>query len=221
MKILIIEDEEDIKLFVKKGLEAAAFVVDAAGDGEKGLRYALSNDYDLILLDMYLPKLNGMSIAGRIRQSGKTTPIIVLTVEPTLETKVQMLAFCDDYITKPFSLEELIARVRAVLRRGEVAQEDVLEVGDLRMDVSKCKVTRGGKQAKLRNKEFALLEYFMRNPSIVLSRGEILEKVWDINTDPLTNTIDVHVRYLRKKIDDGHKTKLIHTVPGRGYKIEA
>ncbi len=220
MKILVIEDESEVREFLKKGLEAESFIVDTASNGEQGLQYALLHEYDLILLDIYLPKTNGMIIASSIRQSKKSVPIIVLTVEPTSEIKIQMLEFCDDYVTKPFSLQEVIARMHSVLRRGRIIQGDILELGDLQMNIAKYKVTRKGKIVKLRNKEFALLEYFMRNPDIVLSREKILEKVWDMNTDPFTNTVDVHIRCLRKKIDDGHIKKFIHTVPGRGYKLE-
>jgi len=134
---------------------------------------------------------------------------------------VQMLELCDDYVTKPFSLEELIARMHAVFRRRKIVQGNVFVIGDLRMDTSKYQVTRKGKPIMLRNKEFSLLEYFMQNEGLVLSREKILEKVWDMNTDPFTNTVDVHIRCLRGKIDEGYKKKLIHTVPRRGYKLEA
>ena len=221
MKVLLIEDEADIVCFVKKGLEAESFVVDTASDGEEGARLALSNPYDVVVLDIYLPKLNGIGVAKKIRERKKSLPIIVLTVEPDVETKVEMLALCDDYVTKPFSLKELIARLRAITRRGAVSSEDILKVGDLCLDVKAYRVSRANKKINLRNKEFALLEYFMRNPDVVLSRGMILENVWDMNADPFTNTVDVHIRLLRKKIDDGFKKKLIKTVPKRGYKLEA
>ena len=221
MKVLVIEDEVEISKFVKKGLEAEAFVVDVALDGEEGVRLAIINTYDAVVLDFYLPKMNGMEVAKRIRESKKSLPIIVLTVEIDIENKVEMLSLCDDYITKPFSLRELVARLRALHRRGEVVHDKVLEVGDLYMDVNAYQVTRAGKPIELRNKEFALLEYFMRNSGIVLSRGMILENVWDMNVDPFTNTVDVHIRLLRQKIDDGFRKKLIKTIPKRGYKLEA
>lgn len=221
MKILIIEDEKEISEFVKKGLEAESFIADVASDGEQGLKYVLVNNYDLILLDMGLPKLGGLSVARNIRDAHIDVPIIVLTVDLTTEVKVQMLSLCDDYVTKPFSIDELIARVHAVLRRGTSMQSDVIEVADLSLDVLRCAVTRGGKSIKLRNKEFALLEFLMRNEGFVLSREKLLEKVWGMNIDPFTNTVDVHIRYLRQKIDEGFGKKLIQTVSGRGYKIEA
>lgn len=219
MKVLIVEDEKEIGEFIKKGLEAESFVVDITPDGGEGLSLALENDYDLILLDMYLPKINGLSIASCVRKT-KSVPIIVITIDPDVEMKVQMLAYCDDYVTKPFSLNELIARIHAVLRRGEVRHGDIIEVGELKMEVSKCQVTMKGDLVKLRNKEFTLLEYFMRNPGIVLSREKLLEKVWGSNSDPFTNTVDVHVRGLRKNIDEKYKIKFIHTVSGRGYKLD-
>jgi len=221
MKVLVIEDEVEISKFVKKGLEAELFTVDVAHDGEEGVQLALINTYDAIVLDFYLPKLNGMEVAKRIRERKQSLPIIVLTVEIDVENKIEMLSLCDDYLTKPFSLRELVARLRALQRRGKTIQDDVLEVGDLCMDVNAYRVTRASKSIELRNKEFALLEYFMRNPGIVLSRGMILENVWDTNIDPFTNTVDVHVRLLRQKIENGFKRKLIKTVPKRGYKLDA
>ena len=221
MKVLVIEDEVEISKFIKKGLEAEAFVVDVAFDGEEGVQLAVINVYDVIILDFYLPKMNGMKVARRIRESKESVPIIVLTVEIDIENKVEMLSLCDDYITKPFSLQELIARIRAITRRGVLIQNDLLEVGDICMDVKAYKVSRAGKSIELRNKEFALLEYFLRNPGIVLSRGMILENVWDMNVDPFTNTVDVHIRLLRQKIDNDFRKKMIKTVPKRGYKLEA
>ncbi len=218
MKVLLIEDEKEIAEFIKKGLEAESWVVDVVHDGEQGAQLALLNPYEVIILDFYLPKMNGLEVAKRIRQSKKLLPIIALTIEPDVDIKVKMLALCDDYVTKPFFLKELIARLKAVQRRGKITPySDILEAADLRMDVKAYRVTRAGKPIKLRNKEFSLLEYFMRNPGVVLSRSIILENVWDMNTDPFTNTVDVHVQSLRKKIDSKFKNKLIQTIPKRGY----
>lgn len=220
MKLLIIEDDKGIAKFIENGLKQESYAVDVVENGEQGLRTAKTNGYDLIVLDLYLPDINGLKVAKGIREKKQNVPIIVLTGEPKVEVKVKMLECCDDYITKPFSIQELVARIKAVLRRERVVQGDILEIDDLKMDIKAHKVTRAGKEIALRNKEFALLEYFMRNPGVVLSRCSILEKVWDASTDPFTNTIDVHIRLLRKKVDALYPKKLIHTVPTRGYKIE-
>lgn len=220
MKILTIEDDQNINAFVKKGLQAEGFLVDIAKNGHDGLKAARENNYDLIILDLYLPDINGWSIAKSIREKNNTTPIIVLTAEMQMETKVRMLKQCDDYITKPFSIQELVARVKAVLRRGKMIYGDILEIGDLKMDIKAHKVYRAEKEISLRNKEFALLECLMRHPGMVLSRGVLLEKVWGMGSDPFTNTIDVHIRFLRQKIETDYNKKIIRTVPTQGYKLE-
>lgn len=220
MRVLIVEDDSEINRFVQKGLKAESFAVDVKENGKSGLQAAKVNDYDLIILDFYLPDMKGLEIAQQIRERKKTVPIVVLTAESKIETKVEMLKYCDDYVNKPFSLQELVARIRAILRRGNNIVSETLNVADLQMNVNSHKVTRGGKEITLRNKEFALLEYLMRNTGNVVSRGMILEKVWDMNADPFTNTIDVHIRLLRSKLENSHRRKLIHTVPTRGYKIE-
>lgn len=220
MKILIIEDEKEIANFIKKGLQADGWVVDVSHDGQEGAKLALFNPYDVVVLDFYLPKMHGFQVAKRIRESKKLLPIIALTIEGDVEVKVRMLAICDDYVTKPFSLKELIARIKTVQRRGKIMDYgDILEAADLRMDVKAYKVIRSGRNIILRNQEFALLEYFIRHPRVVLSRSEILENVWNMNTYPFTNTVDVHVQTLRKKIDKGFKKKLIQTIPKRGYML--
>lgn len=220
MRVLIIEDDPDVSRFVEKGLKTEGFAVDVIDSGQIGLETAKANNYDLVVLDFYLPDMNGLEIARGIRKRKKHIPIIVLTGELQIETKVKMLDYCDDYITKPFSIQELMARMRAVSRRGAVLFRNALRVDDLSMDLRSHKVIRAGKEIALRNKEFSLLECLMRNQGIVLSRLTLLEKVWDMNTDPFTNTVDVHIRFLRKKVDSGYPKKLIHTVPTRGYKIE-
>lgn len=220
MKVLIIEDEEEISTLLRKGLEAESCVVDVAHDGDTGIKKAKINNYDVIILDLYIPKVNGIVVARTLREEHITTPILVLTSETNMRTKIEMLALCDDYVSKPFSFEEIVARLRALTRRGKGLQDEVLSVGPLSMDTKKFTVSRDGEGVHLRNREFALLEYFMRNPSVVLSREKILEHVWGTSADPFTNTVDVHVRMLRKKLNDGFETDLITTIPKRGYKLD-
>jgi DNA-binding response OmpR family regulator len=220
MKILVIEDEPDIAAFIKKGLEAETCVVEIANTGEKGISLARMNTYDAIVLDFHLPDLLGDEVSARVRQIKPSIPILVLSVERNMDIKVDMLSICDDYLTKPFSLRELAVRLRALTRRGEVLHGDTLEAGDIKMDLSKHLVLLEGKQIQLRNKEFALLEYFMQHPDIVLSREMILDHVWDMNADPFTNTVDTHIRLLRKKLENKHRI-FIHTVPKRGYRFAA
>lgn len=221
MKILLIEDEMDIAAFVQKGLEEDYHTVDYVSDGKKALDLAVFNDYDLVITDLNLPNVGGREIIERIRKNKKNTLVIVLTVDTDIDHKADLLSACDDYITKPFSMKELLARVRAVGRRGPITRPDFLQIADLCLDLRNFKVTRAGREIDLRNKEFCLLEYLMRNAGAVISRAMILEHVWDMHTDPFTNTVDVHVRFLRKKIDGSHRKKLIRTIPKRGYKIEA
>ena len=222
MRLLVIEDEVDIANFLKKGLEAEHFSVDVAGSAIKANKQARTIDYDVIIIDIQLPDGDGIEICKKIRAAKKPASILMLTVRDEVETKVK--AFdngADDYLTKPFSMEELIARIRALLRREKKSVDEILMIGDLILDSKKGTVKRGRKKIELRKKEFELLEYLMRNPDIILTRTMILEHVWDINTDPFTNTVDVHMRYLRKKVDEGQTRKLIKTVHGRGYKIES
>ena len=219
MKLLVIEDEEDVADFLRVGLKEKGFAVDVVGDGKEGLKTALLYDYDLVILDLHLPGMLGREVAQKLRARKPSFPIIVLTVESGELSKVELLALCDDYLCKPFSLAELDARIRAVLRRGLPIEKDYLRVGELEMDVRKFRVARKGKLVELRNKEFVLLEVFMRNPGAVLTRSELLEKVWGVNTDPFTNTVDVHVRRLRKKIDVGFGYPMLRTVRGRGYSL--
>lgn len=222
MRILVVEDEKEIAKFLQKGLEAEHFAVDWAKDGEEGTMLGHINEYDLAILDIRLPKKDGLEICRELRKDGKKYPIIMLSVENSTVTKVDALnCGADDYLTKPFSFDELLARVRALLRRQkEVMNEPVINIADLKMDTSAHTVTRSGKPVKLSRKEFSLLEYLMRNCGTLLTRNMILEHVWDMNTDPFTNTVDVHIRLLREKIDANHKRKLIHTVHGYGYKLE-
>jgi DNA-binding response OmpR family regulator len=224
MRILVVEDDDDIRTVLKLSLEAELFNVDTASDGETGSYMARTNDYDLVILDFMMPKKDGKAVCREIREAGKTMPIIMLTVRSTTEAKVELLnAGADDYLTKPFSFQELKARVNALMRRPQQIKGNNLEIADLVVDTLRHRVTRGGKELYLTRKEFSLLEYLLRHQGIVVSRGMIMEHVWDAEGDPFSNTIEAHILNLRKKIDgnSSSKKKLIHTIPGRGYTIEA
>jgi len=221
MRVLIVEDEAEIASFIKKGLEAEGYSVDAAGDGKKGLDLARINDYDLIVLDIMLPEKDGLEVCRELRKEKTNVLVLILSVKSDSSVKVEALdAGADDYLTKPFSFEELLARIRALQRRGKTIMGPKLKVEDLEMDTAAHKVFRAGKLINLSKKEFSLLEYLMRNQGVVLTRAMILEHVWDMNADPFTNTVDVHIMELRDKIDEGHRKKFIQTVRGTGYKIE-
>lgn len=220
MKVLIIEDEPDIITFLKKGLEAECCIVETAKTGKEGIKMVQMNTYDAIVLDFHLPDMNGAEISAEIRKAKPSIPILVPSVEHSMDVKVDMLSICDDYMLKPFSLRELVVRLRALTRRGEVLHGDVLTHDGLTMDTRKHMVTLDGAPIRLRNKEFALLEYFMKHKDIVLSREMILEHVWDMNADPFTNTVDTHIRLLRKKLHVKNH-EFIHTIPKRGYRFGA
>ncbi len=222
MRILVVEDEKKVASFIKKGLEEEGYAVDVAADGEEGLATALTRVHDLIILDIRLPKLDGLRVLRMLRQDDVTTPVLLLTVRATIEDKVLGLdAGADDYLTKPFAFQELVARVRALLRRRAEAEPTILQLGDLTLDPARRTVSRGGEKLDLTPREFALLDYFMRNPGRVLTRTMIAEHVWDYSFDTSTNVIDVYVNYLRKKIDAGRVPKLLHTVRGVGYVLRA
>jgi len=221
MRILIVEDEKKVASFLKNGLEEEHYAVDTAFDGEEGLALAHINEYDLIILDIMLPKLDGMEVLRRIRANGSCVPIIMLTAKDSTDEIISGLdSGSDDYLTKPFSFAELLARVRALLRRGIKERTDLLKVSDLSLSISTHQVKRGEKKIELTPKEYALLEYFMRNPNRVLTRTLIAEHVWDYYFDSSTNIVDVYVNYLRKKIDRGFEKKLIHTIRGSGYMMK-
>jgi two-component system, OmpR family, copper resistance phosphate regulon response regulator CusR len=221
MKILIVEDERKTGDYLKQGLSEAGFVADVARDGVDGLHLALTDDYDLMVLDVMLPKLDGWQVLQEIRQKGKHMPVLFLTARDQVEDRVKGLEFgADDYLVKPFAFSELLARVRALLRRGRTNEPELFHVADLEFDLMRRRVTRSGKRIDLTAKEFALLELLLRRKGEVLSRSLIASQVWDMNFDSDTNVIEVAVRRLRAKIDDNFEPKLIHTVRGMGYVLE-
>jgi heavy metal response regulator len=221
MRILVVEDEKKVAGFIKRGLEEEEFEVELAYDGEEGVQKAESSNYDLILMDLMLPKKDGLSAIADLREKNINTPVLCLTAKDAVEDIVAGLdSGSDDYLTKPFAFAELIARVRALIRRGSQDRGAELFFADLRLDPVGHKVWRSGKEIELTTKEYALLEFFMRNPNQVLSRTMIAEHVWDYTFDSFTNIIDVYVNYLRKKVDRDFEKKLIHTVRGVGYVLK-
>jgi heavy metal response regulator len=218
MRILVIEDEKKIADFVKRGLKEEGYAVDVAYDGEQGLFLANTNAYDLVLLDLMLPKVDGITVCRTLKEKKDAPPVVMLTAKDTVGDKVAGLdSGADDYITKPFAFEELLARIRAILRKKSSQAPTSLRAGDLALDLLTHKVTRGGSEIALTTKEYSLLEYLMRNKNTIVTRTMISEHVWDIDFDTFTNVIDVYINYLRNKVDSGHEKKLIQTVRGRGY----
>jgi len=221
MKILLIEDEKELTRTLKKGLKEAGYNVDVVYDGESGVSLAVTGEYDCIILDYRLPKLNGLEVCREIRRNKVNTPILMLTVIDSVEMKVQCLdAGADDYLTKPFSFSELLARIRALTRRSR-SGSNIIQVEDLILNPSSRTVTRGGKKIYLTPREYDLLYFLLVNQGRVVTRMEIAENVWGINFDRGTNYVDVYINYLRKKIDYGFSKKLIHTVRGVGYVLKA
>lgn len=220
MRILLVEDEQKLSDNIKQGLTEQGFAVDQSFDGEDGLFLAETENYDVIVLDLMLPKMDGVTVCKNIRQKGKNTPILMLTAKSQLEDKVEGLdAGADDYLTKPFEFAELKSRIQALLRRSHQQTESVIKIDDLVVDPLKHLVTKGGKEIELTPKEFAILEFMARHKDEAVTRIQIAEHTWDYNFESFSNVIDVFIATLRKKIDNGNTKKLIHTVHGVGYKL--
>jgi len=221
MTILVVEDEIKISKFIRKGLEMEHYTVDTAYDGEEALEKVQINNYDIIILDIMIPKINGIEVCRKIRENKIDTPVIMLTAKDTIDDRVKGLDVgADDYLTKPFAFGELVARIRALLRREKMVKPTKLEIGDLTLDPQTHEVHRGGKEIPLSSKEYKLLDYMMRRPGHVCTRTMIGEHIWGYNFTDDSNVIDVYISYLRKKIDSGFKTRLLHTVRDVGYKIQ-
>ena len=222
MRILIVEDEPVAAGVLARGLREHAYAVDVSANGVDALEKAGINDYDLIILDVLLPGLNGLELCAQLRHSGATVPILMLTARGGPDQRVEGLdAGADDYLPKPYHFPELVARIRALLRRGPALASAELTIDDLHVDTRAQRVERGGRSIQLTTKEYALLEYLVRRHGDVVSRGDIGEHVWDSSFDPLSNLIEVYIQRLRRKIDDGHAVKLIHTRRGAGYTLAA
>jgi two-component system copper resistance phosphate regulon response regulator CusR len=222
VRVLVVEDERKVASFVARSLQEEGFAVDVAHDGREGLERALGTDYDAIVLDVMLPGLDGLGLVSQLRQEGRRTPVLLLTARDTVGDRVRGLdSGADDYLVKPFAVEELLARVRALLRRRDgVLRPGPLAVGDLVLDPDTRRARRGDREIELTAKEYALLDYFMRNPGRVLTRPMIAEHVWNVDFDTFSNVIDVYVAYLRNKIDAPFDVKLLRTVRGMGYMLE-
>ena len=218
MRILIAEDDEALANFVRQGLEGEHYTVDVIRDGEQARAAGVANEYDMVILDLNLPSLDGVSVLRHLRLNKPSLPVLVLTQRSKVEDRVECLdTGADDYLPKPFSFNELSARIRAIIRRSHLPSDSVVEVADLKLDRIQRVVERAGRKIELTSKEFALLEYLMRNAGRSVTRSMIIEHVWNLTFDTTTNVVDVYINYLRRKVDDGHSVKLIHTVRGVGY----
>ena len=221
MRVLLIEDDVTIAQLLKEGLEDESYAVDVANDDSEGYRTATADEYDVIILDIMLPEMNGYEVCRALRNDGNKTPILMLTARDAERDIVEGLdTGADDYLAKPFSFDVLLARIRALLRRPNEKLEEVLQVGDLKLDPSSKKVTRASQEINLTAKEYGVLEYLMRNKGKVLSKEQIISHVWDFDADVLPNNVELFIMFLRRKIDKPFKSKLIHTVSGFGYKLE-
>jgi two-component system copper resistance phosphate regulon response regulator CusR len=221
MKILIIEDEPKTTAYLKKGLAESGFIVDLASNGEDGFHLAVDNAYDVIVSDIMLPRMDGLSVLSRLRERGVATSVLLLTARDAVPDRVRGLELgADDYLVKPFAFSELLARIRTILRRSSQRPVETYVVGDIEIDPARHRVTRAGKQINLTPKEFTLLSLLARRAGEVLSRTIIAEQVWDLNFDSDTNVVDVAIRRLRQKVDDPFERKLIHTVRGVGYVLK-
>ena len=223
MRILLVEDERKISAYVKRGLEEQGYAVDAAYTGQEALDWASTIDFDLIVLDILLPEMDGLSVCRELRKKGSRVPVLMLTARDAIDDRVAGLdAGADDYLVKPFAMKELLARLRALSRRSnEAPKETLLQISDLTLDTLTQRVKRGGKIITLASKEFAVLECLMREPERVLSRTQIAEHVWNYDVFNQSNVVDVYIRNLRRKIDDPFEFKLLHTIRGSGYRISA
>lgn len=218
MRILVVEDEPNLNNVISKRLKKEGYSVDSTFDGETALEYINSVEYNAIVMDIMIPRKNGLDVIREMRAGGNNTPVLVLTARDSVTDRVAGLdAGADDYLVKPFAFDEFLARVRALFRRNTSFTANVLQAADLEMDMNRHTVSRGGKLIQLSTKEFTILEYLMRNKNVVLSREQIEQNAWDLSFDGGSNIVDVYIRYLRKKIDSGFDKKLIHTVYGTGY----
>ena len=221
MRILIAEDEEDLNQLIKRRLKEADYSVDACFNGEEVFDYLLGAEYDALVLDIMMPKLSGLEVLRRLRREGNQVPVLLLTARDSIQDRVEGLdAGADDYLIKPFAFEELLARLRVLLRKPQGEKTSVLKVGELELHLNTRQVFRDGEEVKLSSKEFSLLRYMMQNAGIVLSREKLERHVWDYDFSGGSNAIDVYIRYLRKKLDEGRENKYIHTVRGHGYVLK-